>query len=76
MKCKLHDEPKEKTCARCSDAMCPRCAEYIDGSWFCPQCAIRERGIAAGMDYYALMATGTGEPVYAEEIGEPDLAGL
>jgi hypothetical protein len=72
MNCKLHDKPKEIVCARCADAVCPKCAEYIDGSWFCPQCAIRERGIAAGLDYFALVGAGTGEPAYVDEVVEPD----
>ena len=69
MTCKLHNKPKETVCARCSDAVCPKCAEYIDGNWYCPQCAIRERGIAAGLDYFALAAVGTGEADYADDIG-------
>ena len=67
MTCKLHNKSKEIVCTRCADLVCPECAEYIDGSWFCPQCAIRERGIAAGLDYFALVGVGAGESTYVDE---------
>ena len=53
--------------------MCPMCAEYIDGSWFCPHCATKERRIAAGIDYQDLIAIGLEETVPDEEPieGEP-----
>jgi hypothetical protein len=48
--------------------MCSMCAEYIGGSWFCPTCAIKERRIAAGLDF-DLMATGLADSGLAEEAG-------
>jgi hypothetical protein len=74
MDCKLHNKPKSMTCLRCSADMCPRCAEFIDGSWFCPECAVTERRIAAGLNYQDLLATGMGETPYVEDSGESDIA--
>jgi hypothetical protein len=73
MTCKVHGQPKSMTCYRCTDNMCPMCAEYIDGSWFCPLCAAKERRIAAGIDYQDLIAIGLEETVPDEEPveGEP-----
>jgi hypothetical protein len=59
MNCKIHNQPLTMICARCADTMCPMCAEYIDGSWFCPKCAVRERRFAAGLDYHNIMAPST-----------------
>jgi hypothetical protein len=52
------------------------CAEYIDGSWFCPHCAVKERRIAAGLDYRGIMAIGMVEPSSGDEAGESDVAEL
>ena len=74
MICKVHGQPKSMTCSRCSDNMCPMCAEYIDGSWFCPRCATSERRLAAGIEYQDLLALGLGESAPGEEIIEGDIA--
>ncbi len=73
MTCKVHGQPKGMACSRCTDNMCPMCAEYIGGSWFCPHCATKERRIAAGIDYEDLIAIGLEETVPDEERveGEP-----
>ena len=74
MTCKVHSQPRSMVCSRCADNMCPMCAEYIDGSWFCPHCAAGERRIAAGIDYEDLIAIGIAEnlpdeaPVQGEAI--------
>ena len=73
MICKIHGQPKSMTCTRCSDAVCPMCAEYIDGSWFCPHCAPAERRIAAGSDYLNPMAVGLGDGLSAEESPQVDI---
>ena len=54
-------------CSRCADIMCPLCAEFIDGNWYCPECAILERKIAAGLDYRTLLVVGSTEPAYGSE---------
>ena len=74
MKCKIHNQPKTLTCARCDDSVCPMCAEYIDGSWFCPHCAVKERRIAAGLDYRDIMAIGMVEPSPGDEATDFDVA--
>lgn len=56
MKCELHNQPRRMTCARCDDLMCSMCAEFIDGSWFCPECATEERRITSGLEYYRIAA--------------------
>jgi hypothetical protein len=49
------------------------CAEYIDGSWYCPTCAIKERRFAAGLeDYREFMLMGPGEHFGGEESGDLD----
>lgn len=73
MNCRLHNQQMDMVCARCADNMCPMCAEYINGAWFCPQCAIKERGIAAGLDYYDMMAASTGGPIYRDEAADLDV---
>jgi hypothetical protein len=52
------------------------CAEYIDGSWFCPHCAAKEHRIAAGIDFQDLIAIGLEEALPADEPVEGELAGL
>jgi hypothetical protein len=74
MRCKIHDQPLTMTCEGCSDNMCPACAEYIDGRWFCPRCAVKERRIAAGLDYYDQMAIGFGDSGYESEAGSSGVA--
>lgn len=74
--CKVHGQPKSMTCSRCSDNMCPMCAEYIDGSWFCPHCATRERRIAAGIEYQDLVAIELDESMLLEETIEGEIAEL
>jgi hypothetical protein len=54
--------------------MCPMCAEYIGGSWFCPSCAASERRIAAGIEYQELLALSLGESAPGEETTEGDIA--
>jgi Zn finger protein HypA/HybF involved in hydrogenase expression len=76
MVCKIHGQPRSMTCSRCADNMCPMCAEYIDGSWFCPNCAVRERRIAAGLDYQDLMSIGYGESGSGEETAEGEAGEL
>ena len=74
MTCTVHGQPKSMTCSRCSDSVCPMCAEYIDGSWFCPHCATSERRISAGIDYQDLMAIASGESMSGEETIEGEIA--
>ena len=72
MTCKVHDQPRSMICSRCTDNMCPMCAEYIDGSWFCPGCAAKERRLVAGLDYQDLIAIGLADALPDEEpIEEP-----
>ena len=76
MDCKIHNKPRSMDCSRCSDAMCPMCAEYIGGSWFCPKCAAIERRIAEGLhdlDYYDLMAAGLGDVAVGDDFGDIDI---
>jgi hypothetical protein len=73
MVCKIHGQPKSMTCSRCGDTMCPMCAEYIDGTWFCSHCALKERRIAAGIEYQDLIAIGFGDPGSEEPTGEGDI---
>lgn len=54
-------------CSRCADTMCPLCAEFIDGNWYCPECAIAERRIAAGLNYRDFILVRYGEPAYEDE---------
>ena len=70
MDCRIHDRSKEMVCSRCADTMCSLCAEFIDGNWFCPECAIDERRIAAGLNYRHLVAVSYGETAYGEEPAE------
>jgi hypothetical protein len=70
MECKIHTNAKEMVCSRCADMMCALCAEFIDGNWYCPDCAISERRIAAGLNYGRLVAAGYGEPPFSEEPAE------
>lgn len=74
MKCKIHHQPLTMNCARCADTMCPMCAEYIDGSWFCPKCAVRERRFAAGLDYHNIMAPKSGESARFEDTPDFDFS--
>ena len=74
MNCKIHNQPKTMVCAGCADTMCAMCAEYIDGNWFCQNCAIRERKIAAGMNLRDIMAVNLMEQNYSEETGDTDFA--
>ena len=67
MDCRIHDRAKGMICSRCADTMCPLCAEFINGSWYCPDCAITERRIAAGLDYRDFIAVNYGEPAYGDE---------
>jgi hypothetical protein len=50
------------------------CAEYIEGSWFCPDCAAEERKIAAGLSYRQFAADIGHEPAYREDIHEYEIA--
>jgi hypothetical protein len=54
--------------------MCPACAEYIDGSWFCPKCAVGERRFAAGLDYNNIMAPRGADYTSTEEPFDSDTA--
>lgn len=77
MKCHIHNQPFTMTCARCADTMCPKCAEYIDGSWYCPECAVKERRFAAGLnDYRDFILLGRGEYVGGEEASDIDASGI
>jgi hypothetical protein len=53
--------------------MCSICAEYIDGNWFCPDCAILERKIAAGLDYRDFISVQYAEPTYREDATEKEI---
>ncbi len=74
MKCKLHNQPRRIICIRCADVICSMCAEYIEGSWFCPDCAVEERKIAAGLSYRQFAADIGHEPAYREDIHEYEIA--
>jgi len=53
--------------------MCPLCAEFIDGAWFCPDCAIEERRFIAGLRYRDIMIPTNGEGFMEETSGEADI---
>ena len=72
MNCKIHDQPLTMSCTRCADTMCPACAEYIDGNWFCPKCAVGERRFAAGLEYHNIMAPAGADYAYGEETFDSD----
>jgi len=74
MKCRLHNQPRRRVCARCADLICSMCAEYIEGSWFCPDCAAEERRIAAGQSYRRFAADIADQPDCHEEIPEFETA--
>jgi hypothetical protein len=67
MTCKVHDQPQSMTCFQCARNMCPMCAEYIDGRWFCPRCAAGERSIAVGIGYEELLSVGAEDTTPEEE---------
>ena len=73
MRCKIHNKPATMVCARCGDSMCPLCAEFIDGAWFCPDCAIEERRFIAGLRYRDIMIPTNGEGFMEETSGEADI---
>jgi hypothetical protein len=50
------------------------CAELIDGSWFCPDCAIDERKIIAGLSYRRFTANLEHESAYRKDISEYEVA--
>jgi len=70
MKCRLHNQPRRRVCARCAEPVCSMCAELVEGSWFCPDCAAEERRIAAGQSYRRFTADIAHEPDSREEIHE------
>jgi hypothetical protein len=70
MKCTLHNQPCRIVCTRCADITCSMCAESIDGSWFCPDCAIDERRTAAGLSYRQFASDLSHEPASREDIHE------
>lgn len=72
MRCKIHDQPATMVCARCNDLMCPLCAEFINGAWFCPKCAVVERRFAAGLRYRDIMTPGRGDVLMDENLGEAE----
>ena len=74
MRCKLHNQPCRMVCTRCAEVMCSMCAELIDGSRFCPDCAIDERRIAAGLSYRRFAADIGHEQAYREGIHEYEVA--
>jgi hypothetical protein len=42
------------------------CAEFLEGAWFCPDCATEERRIAAGRSYRRFAADITCRPTPEE----------
>jgi hypothetical protein len=52
------------------------CAEYVDGSWFCPHCAAKEHRITAGIEYQDLVAIRLEESMSLEEPIEGEMAEL
>lgn len=46
------------------------CAELIEGSWFCPECAAEEHRIAAGLIYRRFAADIAETPDRHEEVRE------
>ncbi len=74
MRCNLHNQPCRMVCTRCSELICSMCAELIDGSWFCPDCAIDERKIIAGLSYRRFTADLGHESAYRKDISEYEVA--
>ena len=74
MKCRLHNQPHRTVCARCDDLICSMCAEAVDGSWFCPDCAVEERKAAARRRYQQFTAGLDREPDRPEDIHEYETA--
>jgi len=74
MKCKLHNQPRRIACTRCAETICSMCAELIEGSWFCPDCAIEERRFAASLSYRQFTADIGHEPSCREDIHEFEIA--
>jgi hypothetical protein len=50
------------------------CAELIDGSWFCPDCAIDERRIIAGLSYRRFAADLGHESALRKDISKYEVA--